>query len=55
MNKLYKDVRKHYEELYWVINGDRVYHLVNRLNDVSDLKTIKDVILRSDYLVLEYI
>lgn len=55
MNKLYKDHRKGYEELYWIINGNNVYHLKSKPSDVSELSNIKDVILKSDYLVLEYI
>ncbi len=55
MNKLYKDYRKGYEEFYWVINCDEVYHLINKLNKVYDSEVLKKTILKTDYLVLEYI
>lgn len=54
MNKLYKDLRINYEDLYWIIDGDCVFHL----RDVprqTHLLTLKEKILKSDYLVLEYI
>ena len=59
MNKLYFDMREIDRILYWIINGEKVYHLLmvgkNEITDLNNLaKEIKASVLKTDLLVLEY-